>query len=434
MQPFTLRRQKLLSALPDNSIALIASGHEQIRNRDTHYPFRPHSDFQYLTGFNEPDAVLALIKTNTMTCHLCLRPKDKEREIWDGLRLGIEAAPDALEMDSAHDINDLQNLLSEWLANKAYVFISFDESTTWIPRLLPIIQQLKRRVRQGISAPHQLSDLDKLLHEQRLIKDEAAQAGLRKAAKVTVSGHLAAMRTARSGIYEYELQASLEQTYKQLGSTHQAFSTIVAGGKNACILHYTENNQLLCNADLVLIDAGAEIDGYAGDCTNTFPISGRFSNEQGIIYDLVLAAQQAALATIKPGVNYDVPHKAAVKVIAQGLWSLGLINATSLDEIINNELYKPFYMHQTGHWLGCDVHDVGEYKINGSWRPLVEGMALTVEPGIYIAPDMQQVDVKWRGIGIRIEDSVLVTETGYECLTIGLPRTRDEIESWMQNR
>lgn len=429
---FQQRRLQLFQAMTDNSVALIASGKEVIRNRDTHYPFRPQSDFYFLTGFNEPDAVLMLSKTGDgYKSHLWCRAKDKEKEIWDGYRLGIDAAPEVLDLDSAADVVQLTDDLVTALADKSVVYFSFEQGDVWLSSVMSAIQQLKRRVRLGISAPQKINDLDPLLHEQRLIKDTAAQAGLRQAAKVTVAGHLAAMQAAKTAQFEYHLQAAIETAFKQQGASHQAFNSIVASGENACVLHYNENNAPLHASNLVLIDAGAEIDGYAGDCTHTFPLSGRFSAEQATIYNLVLEAQQAALKLIQPGTPYDAPHQAAVRVICQGLIELGLLTDT-LENAIESGSYKAFYMHQTGHWLGNDVHDVGQYKVNGQWRVLKVGMALTVEPGIYISPDNQQVEARWRGIGVRIEDSVLVTEAGYECLTAGLPRSVEEIEAWMQ--
>lgn len=429
---FQQRRQKLMHTMADNSVALIASGKELIRNRDTHYPFRAQSDFYYLTGFNEPDAVLMLSKIHEgMKSHLWCRAKDKDKEIWDGYRLGVDVAPQALALDSAADITQLPNDLVTALTDKTHVYFSFEQGDVWLNSVVTSIQQLKRRVRLGISAPASIQDLDPLLHEQRLIKDEAAQAGLRKAAQVTVAGHLAAMQAAKNASYEYQIQAELEATFKRHSAETTAFNSIVASGANACVLHYNENNAALNHQDMVLIDAGAEVNGYAGDCTHTFPLSGKFSAEQATIYNLVLAAQQAALALIKPGTPYDAPHQAAVKVICQGLIDLGLLHDT-LENALETGSYKAFYMHQTGHWLGNDVHDVGQYKLNGQWRLLMAGMALTVEPGIYISPDNQQVEARWRGIGVRIEDSVLVTDTGYECLTSGLPRSVEEIEAWMQ--
>ena len=430
--PFQQRRSQLLDAMADNSLALIASGKESIRNRDTHYPFRAFSDFQYLTGFNEPDALLMLSKTEAgHQAHLWLRAKDKVKEIWHGYRLGIEAAPQSLGVSSASDILQFDSELLTALTGKSLVYISFEQGEPCLSRLMETIQQLKSRVRLGVSAPNQIHDLDPLLHEQRLIKDEHAQQGLRKAAQITVAGHLAAMKAAKQAQYEYQIQAKLEAEFKALGAESLAFNSIVASGEHACVLHYNDNNAPLNPHQLVLVDAGAQVDGYAGDCTHCFPLSGRFNPEQATIYRLVLKAQQAALALIQPGTAYDAPHQAAVRVICQGLIELGILT-DSLEHAIESGSYKAFYMHQTGHWLGHDVHDVGQYKLQAVWRRLVAGMALTVEPGIYISPDNEQVEPRWRGIGVRIEDSVLVTETGYECLTAGLPRSVEDIEAWMQ--
>jgi len=431
---FKQRRQWLLEQMPANSIAFIQSGDEQTRNRDTSYPFRPNSDFFYLTGFSEPNALLVLRKTNNETkTLLALRAKNPERELWDGIRLGVDAAPTTLAVDAAIDISTIDTHIPEWLNGCDIVFISYEGAQPFADQLLTHINQLKRKVRLGVQAPRQLNDLDTILHEHRLIKDSAAQAGLKTAANITIAGHLAAMRVATSGAHEYEVQAALEYECRRLGAERQAFDSIIAGGKNACILHYTENRAVLNAGDLVLIDAGAEVKGYAGDCTHTFPINGSFNAAQAALYDLVLAAQQTAMACIKPGCLYHEPHQAAVNTIAQGLLDLGLLQG-DLASVLEQESYKAFYMHQTGHWLGGDVHDVGQCKQHGEWRPLQAGMALTVEPGIYVSPDNMQVAPEWRGIGIRIEDSVIVTTQGYDILTQGLPRSRKEIEQWMKKR
>lgn len=433
-QPFSQRRQRLFDALPAHSLALISSGSELIRNRDTTHPFRAHSDFHYLTGFEEPDSLLVLRKTAS-ECQsiLCLREKDPVREIWDGLRLGVDAAVEHLGVDMAFPIGAVNEKLPEWLSDIEQVLFSFESQEHWAEQVFPVIARLKRRVRQGVSAPTGLQDLDPWLHEQRLIKDAHAQAGLKQAGRITVEGHLAAMAACQPGMHEYQLQAALEACHRHAGAQRQAFESIVAAGRNACILHYRENRSPLQTGDLVLIDAGAEVDGYAGDCTHTFPVSGRFSREQAALYDLVLAAQQAAMACVRPGVAYDLPHTTAVRVLTQGLVDLGLLQG-DLDTLIEQGEYQRYYMHQTGHWLGNDVHDVGQYKCQGQWRALQVGMALTIEPGLYIASDDHRVEPRWRGIGIRIEDSLLVTNDGHDCLTTGLPRTRREIEAWMASR
>ncbi len=433
MTAFHQRRHRILSALPINSIALVASGEEVTRNRDTGYAFRPSSDFFYLTGFAEPEAILVLKRTSEgLYTHIFLRERNPERETWDGIRLGVTQAPDVLGIDQAHPIDALTAQLPDLLTDMTQVFVSYEQAEHWTTPLLTAITQLKRKTRQGVSAPSSISDLDSILHEDRLIKDETALAGLKRAGEITVSGHLAAMRATTNGVHEFEVQAALEQEFRRLGAERLAFDSIVASGKNACILHYHSNRDPLKAGDLILIDAGAEVDGYAGDCTHTFPISGKFSSAQSALYDLVLSAQHSALAEIKPKAPYNVAHEMAVKTITQGLIDLKIIAETDLNSAIEQNLYKPFYMHQTGHWLGCDVHDVGSYKQGQAWRRLSENMALTVEPGIYIAPDNTTVAEQWRGIGIRIEDSVIVTAQGHEVITQGLPRSRKEIESCMR--
>lgn len=434
MHTYIQRRQKLFDCLPARAVAIIPSGRSVVRNRDTEYAFRASSDFMYLTGFEEPDCLLVLVKgLSEQKCYLGLRAKDIEKEIWDGYRLGVDAAPLTLGIDDAFDIQTVEAQLKTLLTNQTSVWLSFEQASDWSARLLALITGLKKQVRLGVQAPQGLHDLDVLLHEQRLIKDAAALDGLIQANRVTVDAHLAAMKAVQAGVFEYQVQAALEYECRRQGAKRQAFDSIVASGQNACVLHYHENQACLQSGQLILIDAGAEISGYAGDCTHTFPVDGRFSQPQAALYDLVLAAQQAALSEIRPGAMYDQPHRAAVSVLSQGMLDLGLLHG-ELHEVIESGAYKRFYMHQTGHWLGCDVHDVGQYKLQGEWRPLQAHMALTVEPGIYISPTDESVDEKWRGIGIRIEDSVLVTECGYDCLTAGLPRTRQEIESWMKKQ
>ena len=468
---FHTRRAKLLDTMRPNSLALIASGSEQIRNRDVEHGFRADSDFWYLTGFTEPDAVLVLIGAEVLAqqakqfaeasednnqqdrnqkdqnqqvnsaivlsppfnnqAWLFLRPKDVEKETWQGRRLGVDAAPASLAVDLAFDIDELDEQLLGLLGHADAVYFSFDQLADWGLRLADWVAQLKPKARKGINTPNQLLDLDGLLHEQRLIKSPIEIEWMKQAAQISVQGHLAAMRSAQAGGYEYQIHAAVEQAFRYHGSPRVAFNTIVASGDNACILHYTENNAPLKNGDLVLIDAGAEFNGYAGDISHTFPVNGRFSAEQKQLYSLVLAAQQAAIAQIKPGNRYDEMHRASMTVLTQGLLGLGLMRG-ELEPLLQNHAIKKFFMHGTGHWLGMDVHDVGRYKINGEWRLFQPGMVVTVEPGLYIAPDDQSVEAKWRGIGVRIEDDVWVTEQGSEVLTQGLPRTPEEIEQWMQ--
>jgi len=423
-------RQKLMALLTDNSAVIVPSGEEQIRNRDVEFPFRADSDFIYLTGFEEPDSVLVLLKKEGVESHLFIRPKDLEQETWQGRRLGVEAAPSYLAIDSAFAIDELDEAVLLLLEGVESVYVSFSQSPDFLSTIHSWIHTLKQKVRKGIEAPKQVCDLDVYLHEMRVIKTELEIQFLRKAATISVQGHLAAMKAVQSSQFEFQVQAALESEFVRLGSPRVAFNSIVASGENACILHYTENRSEIRQGDLVLVDAGAEWQGYAGDITTTFPASGKFSDTQAQLYSLVLAAQQAAIEAIKPGVVYDVIHQASARVLTAGLLELGILQG-ALETLISEEAYKRFFMHGTGHWLGMDVHDVGAYKQNQQWRALKAGMVLTVEPGLYISADHQEVDSKWHNIGIRIEDDILVTESGCEVLTLGLPRTVTEIETWM---
>ncbi len=425
------KRQQLMAFLPDNSLVIVSSGEELIRNRDVEFPFRVDSDFMYLTGFEEPDSVLVLVKKSSEESHLFVRAKDPEQETWQGRRLGVLAAPDTLRLDCAHEIDGLDEGVLTLLEGVESVYVSFSHSLELLGTVHGWIQALKEKVRKGGDAPKQVCDLDVYLHEMRVIKSEFEVQSLRKAATISVQGHLAAMKSVQSSVFEFQVQAELEAEFLRLGSPRVAFNSIVASGENACILHYTENRSEIKKDDLVLVDAGAEWQGYAGDITTTFPASGRFNSEQALLYTLVLAAQQAAIDAIKPNETYDVVHQAAIKVLTQGLLDLGLLQG-DLDTALKEESYKRFFMHGTGHWLGMDVHDVGVYKQNQSWRVFKAGMVVTVEPGLYISEEHQDVDEKWHNIGIRIEDDILVTPSGGEVLTTGLPRTVEEIETWMR--
>ncbi|NPA71657.1 MAG: M24 family metallopeptidase [Gammaproteobacteria bacterium] len=433
-------RQKLMAKLPENSAVIVLSGAEQIRNRDVEFTFRAESDFFYLTAFSEPDSALLLLKNAEQESHLFVRPKDPEQETWQGRRLGVDAAPNALGVDKAYAIETLDETVLSLLAQTESIYLSFSPLSDLLGSVGDWISALKQQGRKGVRAPTQIRDLDALLHEQRLFKSEEEVQRMRAAAQISVKGHLAAMQAVQPGRFEYQVQAELEATFMRHGSPRVAFNSIVAMGENACILHYTENRDEIQDGALVLVDAGAEFKGYAGDITTTFPANGRFSHPQAQLYELVLAAQQAAIAVIKPGVAYDRAHAASVRVLTEGLLKLGILQG-ELETLISEELFKPFFMHGTGHWLGMDVHDVGDYKqpINGEqvWRNFEAGMVVTVEPGLYISAEQAAqlgVDAQWSNIGIRIEDDILVTESGHEVLTQGLPRTVAEIEAWMQAR
>jgi Xaa-Pro aminopeptidase len=429
---FQANRERLLASLPKGSAALVFSGREQFRNRDVDYPFRAHSDFYYLTGFSEPESTLLLIKHHDgcFQSHIFVRPKDKTAEIWTGRRLGVEAAPAMLGVDGADSSIQRDEKLAELMKGVEYIFVSFSDADYWWPVLIPVLKSLKRYIRDGVSAPEALQDLDAVLHEQRLIKQPWEVERLRTAAQISVQGHLAAIFKAKQCETERQLQAVLECGLYQAGAERMAFNPIVASGANACVLHYTENNASIDAKGLILLDAGGEKGYYAGDITTTFPARGRFSAEQKDLYELVLAAQQAAKEKVQPGQPYSAHHEAAVRVLTSGLVDLGLLKG-HVDQLVEEKAYERFYMHKTGHWLGLDVHDVGKYRLQGQWRILQPGMVLTVEPGLYVAPDDDTVPAHWRGIGIRIEDDLLVTDTGHEVLTEGLPRTVAEIEGAM---
>lgn len=433
MTCFRKRRTQVLEQMLPNSMMLVRSGDEVIRNRDVGYDFRAHSDFHYLTGFDEPEAVLCLVKKTLETqtqVVVFVRPKDPLLETWEGRRLGGDEAAKTLEVDEAFSIETLDEQLAELSTNMTQLYTSFSDMQDWYPLLSELIATQKAKARQGVQAPRGLMDSDVLLHEMRLIKTDEEIALIKQAAAISVQGHLAAMRCAKHSKYEYQVQSALESTFRDLGSPRVAFASIVASGDNACILHYTENRAILQQDQLVLVDAGAEFEGYAGDITTTFPVSGKFSKPQAEIYSLVLAAQEAAKDAIKVGAPYDAMHQAAVQVVTEGLIALGLIDMT-VEKALEAAAYKAFFMHGTGHWLGRDVHDVGDYKVNQQWRSFEVGMVVTVEPGIYISPELEGVADQYKGIGVRIEDDVLVTKTGGEVLTLGLPRTVAEIEAFM---
>ncbi|MDD5274813.1 MAG: Xaa-Pro aminopeptidase [Methylovulum sp.] len=429
---FKKRRKKLMQHIGTGNIALIDSAQMRTRNRDVDYPFRQDSGFYYLTGFNEPDALAVFIPGREQGEYvLFCREFDEQKALWEGAHAGLEGATAHYGADEAFPIDELDEILPGLMENTGKVFYPMGENAELDHSLQGWIKQVRTKARAGVTAPGELVALELILHEMRLVKSPAELKLMRRAAEVSAAGHVKAMQAAKAGLYEYQIEAELIYHFAQNGLRSVAYPSIVASGKNACVLHYTENHSPLKNGDLLLIDAGAECDHYAADITRTFPVSGHFSAPQKQLYQLVLDAQFAAIEQIKPGASWINAHDAAVAVLTQGLVALGLLKGR-VKKLIEKEKYKPFYMHRTGHWLGMDVHDVGNYKINQEWRELEAGMVLTVEPGLYIPADCKSVDEKWRGIGIRIEDDVLVTETGYEVLTHGVPKTVVEIEALMQ--
>ena len=428
---FAQRRKALMNQIGDCAIAIIPSADLKIRNRDAEFAFRQDSDFLYLTGFNEPKAVAVLVPGREESEYIIFcREKDPKTELWTGRMAGLEGAVENFGAADAFPIDDIDDILPGLMENRSKVYYSVGNNQDFDTRVISWVNLLRAKVRNGIQAPHEFVSLDVFLHEMRLFKSPAEQKLMREAAAVSVKAHERAMKTCRPGMMEYEIDAEYLHEFRKAGMT-PAYTTIVGGGENACILHYIDNNQKLKARDLLLIDAGAENQGYASDITRTFPVDGKFRKEQRILYQIVLDAQYAAIDVAKPGNRWIDPHNAAVRVIVAGLLENGLIEG-DLEEIISENKHFPFYMHKTGHWLGLDVHDVGEYKISEEWRELEPGMTLTVEPGIYVSPS-ENVDKKWWNIGIRIEDDVLITETGNEVLTGALLKEVDDIETFMSS-
>ncbi|NOS75821.1 MAG: Xaa-Pro aminopeptidase [Methyloglobulus sp.] len=431
---FKKRRKLLMQRIGTGNIALLGSSSTKIRNRDVHYPFRQDSDFYYLTGFSEPDALAVFIPGREQGEYILFcREFDEAKALWEGAHAGLEGATGHYQADDAFPIEDMDEILPGMLENKHKVFYPMGRDSDLDHRLLDWINHIKSQSRSGLVAPGELVSLEHILHEMRLFKSPEEIKLMRRAAEVSAKGHVKAMQTCKSGLYEYQIEAELVHHFMKEGLRAVAYPSIVAGGKNACVLHYTENSDKLKNGDLLLIDAGAECDHYAADITRTFPISGRFSEPQKQLYQLVLDAQTAAMEQIKPGTPWHYAHDASVEVLTKGLVALGLLEG-KVKTLIKKEKFKQFYMHRIGHWLGMDVHDVGDYKIDQKWRLLEPGMVLTIEPGLYIPADCKTVDEQWRGIGIRIEDDLLVTEQGHEILTNGVPRTIAEIEALMQGK
>jgi Xaa-Pro aminopeptidase len=404
---------------------------ERTRNRDAHYAYRFDSYFYYLTGFCEPEAVLVMTAGAQPQSVLFCRDKDVEREIWDGFRYGPDAAREVFGLDAAHSIGSLDTLMPGLIADQRAVFCHIGADSAWDMRLLGWLNAVRAQARTGVGAPHEIQDVHVLLDEMRLIKADEEIAVMRRAAAISAEAHRRAMRTVRPGQAEYEIEAELLHEFRRCGAQAPAYTSIVAGGANACVLHYVRNDGVLADGDLLLIDAGCELDGYASDITRTFPVNGKFSGPQRDVYQLVLAAQAAAIAAVGPAATWQQPHEAAVRVLAQGFIDLGLLSG-DVDQVIESEAYKKFYMHRTGHWLGLDVHDAGDYKRDGQWRALQPGMVLTVEPGCYIRAG-EGVPERFAGIGIRIEDDVLVTGGGHEVLTAAAPKTIADIEEQMRS-
>ncbi len=422
-------RRRHLADLMGNGVAIIPTAPERLRNRDSHYPYRFDSYFYYLTGFAEPEAVLVLLAGDNPESILFCRDKDPEREVWDGFRHGPEAAREAFGFDQAHPVARLDELVPKLLADQQTLFYGVGVDGHWDQRIVGWLNAVREQARSGVAAPAEIRDVRVLLDEMRLIKRPEELHLMRRAGQISAAAHYRAMQAARPGIGEYEIEAELIHEFRRHGAAGHAYSPIVAGGANACVLHYVANSGVLREGELLLIDAGCELEGYAADITRSFPVNGRFGPVQKDVYQMVLAAQAAAIGRVRSGNTWDEPHQAALAVLVQGMIDLGLCRG-SLDGVLESGDYKRFYMHRTGHWLGLDVHDAGEYKRDGKWRELQPGMTLTVEPGCYIRPAEDVPEALWN-IGIRIEDDVLVTVDGNEVLTESAPKTVADIEEIM---
>ncbi len=426
---YSSRRSRLINRM-QRGIAVIPTAPEMLRNGDAHYAYRYDSHFHYLTGFDEPEAVLILVAGANPQSILFCREKDKEREIWDGFRHGPDGAKENFGFDAAFPIAQLDDKLTELMGNQPALFHPLGAHAVWDDRILALRARVQAQVRSGITAPNELHDIRLLLDEMRLIKDSDELAIMRRAAAISTAAHSRAMRATRPGKMEYEIEAELLHEFRKSGAQAPAYTSIVAGGANACVLHYIANHAALKDGDLLLIDAACELDGYATDITRTFPINGKFSAAQKDVYEMVLAAQTAAIAAARPGAHWNEPHDAALRILAQGLIDLKLCSG-NVESVLESGAYKCFYMHRTGHWLGMDVHDVGAYKLDGNWRALQPGMTLTVEPGCYIRPADNVPKALWN-IGIRIEDDVVITTQGCEVLTAAAPKTVAAIEEIMK--
>ncbi len=436
MSAYSQRRRLLAARMraAGGGLALIPTAPEQPRNRDAHFPYRADSYFQYLTGFTEPEAVLVIVAPKEgdepQTILFC-REKNAERETWDGFRYGPDGARTTFGFDAAFVFAELDSKLSELLADQPALWFSIGHDAGWDARIAAALNRVRGESRNGKRAPPVIRDVRAELDAMRLVKDATELSIMRRASDISAGAHVRAMRFAAPGRFEYEVEAELLHEFRRHGCEFPAYTPIVAGGANACILHYVGNDQPLRDGDLLLIDAGGELSGYASDITRTFPVSGRFSGPQADVYDLVLDAQAAAIAAVRPGATFADPHDAALKVLAQGMIDMKLL-AGSLDAVIESGAYKRFYMHRTSHWLGKDVHDAGEYKDGEHWAPLVPGMVLTIEPGCYIRPAEDVREVFWN-IGVRIEDDAVVTAQGCEIITAAAPKTIADIEALMRD-
>ena len=426
---FKRRRRQLMRMMGKDSIAILPAASEAVRNRDVYYRYRPDSDFYYLTGFSEPDAVAVLIPGRKHAEYILFcRPHDETKAMWDGKMAGQEGAVEIYGADDSFPIGDLDEILPRMLEEKSRIFYAMGCNHDLDRRLSDWITRIKCQARSGVQSPLEIVELDHYLHDMRLYKSRSEISMMRKAANISAAAHKKVMKKCQPGMMEYQLESVFAHTCALKGAREQAYPSIVGGGNNACVLHYIDNEDELKDGDMLLIDAGCEVQHYASDITRTYPVNGVFSKAQAQLYQLVLDAQAAAIAQVKPGNHWNQPHEAAVRTITRGLLKLGILKGT-LANALKKETYRKFYMHRTGHWLGMDVHDVGDYKIDGQWRELEPGMVITVEPGLYIPQGTRGVAKKYWGIGIRIEDDVAVTKDGRDVLSKQVPKTIADIEA-----
>ena len=430
VKEFPRRRKRLMDMMGDDSVAIIPTASVFIRNRDVEFPFRPDSDFYYLTGYPEPEAVAMLIPGRPKGEYILFcRERDEKMETWHGRRAGLEGAVNQYGADDAFPIEDLDEILPGLLEDREMIYYTLGNDQAFDQRVVGWVKQIRDKVRAGVTAPDEFISLTHILHDMRLYKSRHEVKAIRKAASISSVAHIRAMQVCRPGLPEYQIEAELIHEFMRQGARYPAYPPIVGGGANSCILHYTENQEELRDGEVLLIDAGAEYDGYASDITRTFPVNGVFSPEQRAVYELVLAAQLAAIEQVRPGNHWNDPHDAATEVLTEGLLKLGILKGRKR-ALMKDKAYSKYFMHRTGHWLGMDVHDVGDYKVEGEWRMLEPGMVLTIEPGLYFAP-AGNLAKKWWNIGIRIEDDVLVTKAGHDVLSGDLPKQADAIEALM---
>jgi len=431
LKDFARRRAELMALMEPNSIAILPSSVLMMRNGDAEYRFRQNSDFHYLTGFDEPESVFVLIpgREHGESILFC-RERDSEFEMWHGKVTGPERAMQLFGMDDAFPITDIDDIIPGLIEGKSKLYYAMGVHNEFDNQIIGWVNSIATNNQTGAQPPGEFVQLGHYLHELRLFKTTQEVEVMTRAAEITAEAHSRAMSTIEPGQYEYQIEAELEYCFAINGARSSAYPSIVGGGNNACIMHYIQNDALLRKGDLVLVDAGGEYESYAADVTRTFPVDGKFSKAQSEVYEIVLKAQLAAIETVKPGNHWNQPHETAVFEITKGLVELGLLEG-DIDDLIKSEAYKKYYMHKTGHWLGLDVHDVGEYQVDGQWRVFEPGMVTTIEPGLYISDDCEGAPARYRGIGIRIEDNVLVTKNGNEVLTGMIPKAIDEIENIM---